>query len=151
MNKTLTAFVRGKVKPLSSVNDPVFAQGMLGVGLAITPIDDVIVSPCDGVVSMVFPTQHAFGIHVDGMDLLIHIGIDTVSLNGKHFKALIKEGDQVRQGQPCVQCDFKQIQAQGLSIDTMMVLTEKPEHRQVTLHDLEKDVDIGDLIASYTI
>lgn len=146
---TLTACVNGTLKPLNEVNDPVFSQGMLGVGLAITPSDGRIVAPCDGVVTMVFPTHHAFGIHCDGLDILIHIGIDTVKLNGKHFKAFIQEGDVIQRHQLCVECDLQQILAHHLSTDTMMVISDKPKEMNLVLHDDSRSVSIHDSVITY--
>lgn len=146
---TLTACVNGTLKPLKEVSDPVFSQRMLGDGIAITPSDGRIVAPCDGVVTMVFPTNHAFGIQCDGMDILIHIGIDTVKLNGKHFKAFIKEGDVVKRHQLCVECDIKAIQAHHLSTDTMMVISDKPKEVNLTLHDDARDMSIDDVVITY--
>lgn len=146
---TLTACVNGTLKPLNEVNDPVFSQGMLGVGLAITPSDGRIVAPCDGVVTMVFPTHHAFGIHCDGLDILIHIGIDTVKLNGKHFKTFIQEGDVIQRHQLCVECDLQQILAHHLSTDTMMVISDKPKEMNLVLHDDSRSVSIHDSVITY--
>ncbi|MBS3971752.1 MAG: PTS glucose transporter subunit IIA [Erysipelotrichia bacterium] len=150
MKKQLTSCAQGRVKPLSHVNDPVFSSKMIGDGVAITPTHPEIVSPCDGIVSMVFPTQHAFGISSEGIDILIHIGIDTVSLQGKHFKALIKEGDHVQAHQVCVVCDFKEIQEAGLSIDTMMIISNKPEDVEIVIHDETRDVSIHDTLITWS-
>jgi glucose-specific phosphotransferase system IIA component len=149
MSKILSACVNGEIKPLSSVSDPVFSQGMLGEGVAITPSDGLIVAPCDGVISMMFPTHHAFGITSDGLDILIHIGIDTVGLNGKHFMALVKEGDHVKRHQVCVKCDLDKIKENKLSTDTMMVITEKPKEMSLTLYDEIRHVSIEDTVISY--
>lgn len=146
---TLTACVNGTLKPLNEVNDPVFSQGMLGVGLAITPSDGRIVAPCDGVVTMVFPTHHAFGIYCDGLDILIHIGIDTVKLNGKHFKTFIQEGDVIQRHQLCVECDLQQILAHHLNTDTMMVISDKPKEMNLVLHDDSRSVSIHDSVITY--
>jgi glucose-specific phosphotransferase system IIA component len=149
MTKTLYSCATGIIKPLSSVNDPVFSQGMIGEGIAITPTTNEIVAPCDGIVSMVFPTQHAFGITSDGIDVLIHIGIDTVNLQGKHFKALIKEGDAVVKHQVCVECDFQKIKEHGLSIDTMMVISDKPKDVEMIIHDETRNVSAHDAVISF--
>ena len=81
------AVVSGKIIPLTAVNDDVFSKGMMGTGVAIVPDDDVIVAPCDGEVTMLFPTMHAFGMkNEDGVEILVHIGIDTVNKQGVGFK-----------------------------------------------------------------
>jgi beta-glucoside PTS system EIICBA component len=149
MKKSIVSCAQGRVKPLSSVSDPVFSSKMIGDGIAITPNHNEIVSPCEGIVSMVFPTQHAFGITCDGIDILIHIGIDTVNLQGKHFKALVKEGDHVQPQQVCVVCDFKEIQSAGFSIDTMMIVSDKPENVELTIYDEERDVSYSDVLITW--
>ena len=88
--------VDGKILPISEVNDPVFSQEMMGPGFAVVPTSKVVVVPMDGEVVTVFPTSHAFGIKSkNGIEMIIHIGIDTVELNGKGFKPLVKQGDVV--------------------------------------------------------
>lgn len=149
IKQKLSSCVKGKLKPLSSVSDPVFSQGMLGEGIAITPSEGVVLAPCDGVISMMFPTYHAFGIHIDGVDVLIHIGIDTVALNGKHFKALVKEGDIVTRHQVCVMFELDKIIEQNIITDTMMVITQKPEHVVLDIHDVPRDTDHDDIVISW--
>ena len=91
--ESLSSPVSGTVKNLTEVRDEVFATKMMGDGVAIVPSDDYIVSPCDGTVSMLYPTLHAFAVtSEDGMDILIHIGIDTVKLKGKGFRSFVKQG-----------------------------------------------------------
>ena len=87
------AVVSGKIIPLTAVNDDVFSKGMMGTGVAIVPDDDVIVAPCDGEVTMLFPTMHAFGMkNEDGVEILVHIGIDTVNKQGVGFKKFVDAG-----------------------------------------------------------
>ena len=92
----IAAVVSGQIIPIEKVKDEAFAKKMMGDGVAIVPSDDYIVSPCDGTVSMLYPTLHAFAVtSEDGMDILIHIGIDTVKLKGKGFRSFVKQGQKV--------------------------------------------------------
>lgn len=109
-----TAPMSGQVVPLEQVPDPTFAQKMLGDGFAIEPTEGTVVSPVSGVVEAAFPTGHAFGLRAeDGTELLIHIGIDTVELNGDGFEVMVKQGDSVRQGDVLVKVDLEKIKKAG--------------------------------------
>ena len=109
------AVVSGKIIPLTAVNDDVFSKGMMGTGVAIVPDDDVIVAPCDGEVTMLFPTMHAFGMkNEDGLEILVHIGIDTVSMGGKGFTQKVTTNQKVRMNS----YDLKQ---EGYDLTTMML------------------------------
>ena len=99
---------------------------MAGDGVGIIPDSSIICSPVDGVVSMLFPTKHAIGIHCqDNTDILIHIGIDTVELEGKPFIAKVKKGDQVKIEDPLIRVDFKAIQNAGYDITTLLLVVNK--------------------------
>ncbi len=120
------SIVSGKVVCLEDVSDPVFSEKMAGDGVGIIPDSSIICSPVDGVVSMLFPTKHAIGIHCqDNTDILIHIGIDTVELEGKPFIAKVKKGDQVKIEDPLIQVDFKAIQNAGYDITTLLLVVNK--------------------------
>lgn len=122
--KIVTSPVTGTVIPLQDVKDPAFADGTLGEGVAIIPEDGCIVAPFDGTVSMVFETGHAVGlISDDGVEVLIHIGLDTVKLNGKYFEKLVKNEDKVAAGQPLIQVDLKAIKEAGYDVTTPVVVT----------------------------
>lgn len=108
-----------------------------------------MLAPCDGVISMMFPTFHAFKIHVDGVDVLIHIGIDTVALNGKHFKALVKEADVVSRHQVCGMFELDKIKEQNIITDTMMVITQKHAQVDLDIHDVPRDTDHDDIVFSW--
>lgn len=103
--------VEGKVVDIEDVQDEVFSEKLLGDGIAVIPSSNKIVSPIDGEVTMVYPTLHAVGIKDTntGVELLIHIGIDTAELNGKYYKCFIKKGQIVKQDQEIMHCDFDQI------------------------------------------
>ncbi|MEG0386713.1 MAG: PTS glucose transporter subunit IIA, partial [Niameybacter sp.] len=94
----------GEAIDLSQVPDPVFSEKMVGDGIAIIPTENRVVAPCDGKIVQIFPTNHAIGIETTtGLDLLIHIGIDTVDLKGEGFKRLVEEGDTVKMGDPILE------------------------------------------------
>ena len=118
--------VSGKVVCLEDVSDPVFSEKMAGDGVGIIPDSSIICSPVDGVVSMLFPTKHAIGIHCqDNTDILIHIGIDTVEFEGKPFITKVKKGDQVKIEDPLIQADFKAIKNAGYDITTLLLVVNK--------------------------
>ncbi|WP_425842042.1 N-acetylglucosamine-specific PTS transporter subunit IIBC [Microbacterium sp. PA5] len=115
--------VAGAVLPLSEVPDAMFAQGTMGPGVAVDPTGDTIVAPADGTVASVFPTGHAIGLALDdGTELLIHVGIDTVSLKGEGFTTLVAAGDRVTTGTPLLRFDAAGIRAAGLSAVTPIIV-----------------------------
>ncbi|MCY7842925.1 glucose PTS transporter subunit IIA, partial [Bacillus spizizenii] len=109
--------IKGEVKALSEVNDGVFSAGIMGKGFAIEPEEGEVVSPVHGSVTTIFKTKHAIGITSDqGAEILIHIGLDTVKLEGQWFTAHVKEGDKVAPGDPLVSFDLEQIKAAGYDV-----------------------------------
>lgn len=121
--KELKAFISGSVIPVSEVADPVFSSKAVGDGIAIRPDSQKITAPCNGKIAMVADTGHAIGITLDnGAELLIHVGLDTVSLNGEGFRVLVKQGSQVKQGMPLLEFDKAFIEKKGLATDCIMVL-----------------------------
>lgn len=115
--------VVGKLINLESVPDPVFAQKMMGEGLAIIPHQEIIVAPASGTVSLISPTKHAFGMILDsGLEILIHIGIDTVNLKGNGFEVLVAEGTEVSQGTPIIKIDINYIKENGIQTVTPMIM-----------------------------
>lgn len=122
---TLVAPISGKTVDITTVPDAVFAEKMAGDGLAIDPTGDTVVAPADGELTMLFGTKHAFGMTLDkGVQILVHIGLDTVSLNGEGFTALKNQGDMVKKGEPIVKIDRELIQSKGLSLITPVVFTD---------------------------
>lgn len=116
--------VTGQVEPLSAVKDEVFSSGMMGDGFAVEPTEDTVRVPVSGTVAMVYNTGHAFGIKTEsGAEVLVHIGIDTVKLNGQYFEPLLKEGQQVKAGDPAVKADFANIEKAGYKTSVMVVVT----------------------------
>lgn len=137
---TLVSPVDGKIVKLSDVKDEAFASEGLGKGIAIYPESTEIVSPVDGVVSVAFPTGHAIGITAkSGAEILIHIGIDTVKLNGDGFDTKVKQGDLVKKGQLLSIIDVNKIKSEGLDPTTMVVVTNSSEYSSVKA---SKDKDI---------
>lgn len=120
----LVAPMSGKSIPLSETPDPVFAQKMAGDGLAMDPASDTIVAPADGELTLVFNTKHAFAITLDnGVELLVHIGIETVSLNGEGFEQLAEQGTKVKAGDSIIKIDREFIKSKGLPLITPVLIT----------------------------
>ena len=120
----ITAPFSGKLVPLSDVPDETFASGVLGEGIAIEPSDGLFCSPVDGTVETIAETKHAIGFAADnGLEILVHVGLETVSLKGEGFEILVKEGDRVKVGQPVARVDLALIRERGLKTITSIVLT----------------------------
>ncbi len=131
--ETLTSPVNGTQIPLSEVADEIFASEMLGTTVAVEPADGKIVAPCDGEVSNIFETGHAVCITTEsGGELLIHIGIDTVKMDGKGFTKKVSDGDKVHAGDILVEADLEEIKNAGYQTTTMMILTNTDEFGNVT-------------------
>lgn len=141
----LTAMTDGRCIPLEEVNDPVFSGKALGDGIAIVPEDCVIAAPCDGTVSMLAETLHAFGMtRDDGLELMVHIGIDTVALKGEGFEALVSQGDQVKKGAPLIRFDAAFMEKKGIDMTTMLILLNPGQYQFKTLaggQQVKKNVD----------
>lgn len=136
--------IKGRVIALSEVKDEVFSQGMLGKGIAIVPKEGKIYAPVTGKVKTLFPTKHAVGfVSNNNVELLIHIGMDTVQLNGKYFKAHVKEGSLVNAGDIIMEFDIDKIQAAGYEVVTPVVVTNTHDFSNITAEDVE-NVDVGD-------
>ncbi|WP_121643650.1 beta-glucoside-specific PTS transporter subunit IIABC [Bacillus vallismortis] len=121
--------IKGEVKALSEVNDGVFSAGIMGKGFAIEPEEGEVVSPVNGSVTTIFKTKHAIGITSDqGAEILIHIGLDTVKLEGQWFTAHVKEGDKVAPGDPLVSFDLEQIKAAGYDVITPVIVTNTDQY-----------------------
>ncbi|MEQ8155023.1 MAG: PTS glucose transporter subunit IIA [Clostridiaceae bacterium] len=120
----LIAPVSGKTIDLSQVPDEVFAQKMAGDGVAIDTSDDLIVAPADGELTLIFKTNHAFAMTLsDGTEILVHIGLDTVSLEGAGFTSLVKQGSKVKAGTPIIKIDREFIKSKGISLITPVLIT----------------------------
>ena len=126
--KELKAYVSGQVIPITEVNDPVFSSKALGDGIAIRPSGNTITAPCNGEISMIAETSHAFGMVLsNGAELLIHVGVDTVSLGGEGFRVLTESGKKVKQGEPLLEFDQALIESKGLAADCIMIVTNMDE------------------------
>ncbi|MFT8872813.1 MAG: beta-glucoside-specific PTS transporter subunit IIABC [Sporolactobacillus sp.] len=124
--------LNGTAVALSTVNDPVFSSGAMGEGAGIVPVDGRLVAPFDGTVSVVFPTGHAYGLmSADGAELLIHIGINTVELGGKFFKAAVSVGDAIEKGQLLGEFEPEKIKEAGYDVTTMVIVTNSKDFKQV--------------------
>ena len=128
----LSACLNGTVVPLAEVKDEAFASGALGDGIAIEPTDGELVAPADGEISSTFETHHAVGMTTaDGAELLMHIGIDTVKLGGKHFTYLVNEGDKVKKGQPLIRFELEAIKAEGYPVTTPLIVCNTDDYAAV--------------------
>lgn len=131
---TITAPLAGEIIPLEQVKDESFAKGMLGPGAAIIPAGGAVVAPFDGTVTVAFETGHAYGLKsASGMQVLIHIGMDTVKLEGKCFTPRVAKGDMVRRGDVLAEVDWDGIRAAGYDTITPVVVTNKKKFDSVEL------------------
>lgn len=129
----LTAPLKGKVIPLEQVEDPVFSQKMMGEGCAIIPSDGKVYAPTNATIQLVAPTKHAIGLlSDDGIEILIHYGLETVALNGKGFNLLVKEGQKVKQGELLMEVDYEALKTQNINLVTPIVITSSLEGKKIT-------------------
>ena len=137
----------GQVKPLSQATDPVFSSGVMGQGVVIEPSQGELVSPVNGTVTVLFPTKHAVGIvSEEGVEMLMHIGMDTVSLDGKGFESHIKQGDKVVVGQQLISFDMDVIKEAGLVTETPVIITNQDDFQADVEGDLPRDIKRGDVL-----
>ena len=137
----------GQVKPLSQATDPVFSSGVMGQGVVIEPSQGELVSPVNGTVTVLFPTKHAVGIvSEEGVELLMHIGMDTVSLDGKGFEAHVAQGDKVVVGQQLISFDTNVIKEAGLITETPVIITNQDDFQADVEGDLPRDIKRGDVL-----
>ncbi|KEI83247.1 PTS sugar transporter subunit IIA [Clostridium botulinum A2 117] len=137
----LKAYLSGKAISINKVPDEVFASKIMGDGLAIIPTTSIIKSPADGEIIVVMEeSKHAVGIKFEnGIEALIHVGIDTVSMNGEGFEVFVKTGDSVKEGQDLIMFDEELIKNRGLSTYTMLVITNSSEYPNMVI-ETEKEV-----------
>lgn len=137
----------GQVKPLSQATDPVFSSGVMGQGVVIEPSQGELVSPVNGTVTVLFPTKHAVGIvSEEGVEMLMHIGMDTVSLEGKGFVAHVEQGDKVVVGQQLISFDMDVIKKAGLVTETPVIITNQDDFQANVEGDLPRDIKRGDAL-----
>ena len=143
----LVSPLAGQVKPLSQATDPVFSSGVMGQGVVIEPSQGELVSPVNGTVTVLFPTKHAVGIvSEEGVELLMHIGMDTVSLDGKGFEAHVTQGDKVVVGQQLISFDTNVIKEAGLITETPVIITNQDDFQADVEGDLPRDIKRGDVL-----
>lgn len=139
--------INGKIIPLEEVPDPVFSQKMIGEGAAVVPEGGTILAPVDGEIIQVAPTKHAIGILAgDGSEILIHVGLETVSLKGEGFTSLVKEGDKVSAGQPLLEVDWNYISTNAKSTVTPVVITNGQDGKKQISITEEKEGAAGKTI-----
>lgn len=140
----LGAPAKGKAVPLSEVNDPTFSEGMLGQGVAVIPSEGKIFAPIDGEIGMVFDTLHAVSLTSEnGVEILIHVGLDTVKMNGEGFVGHVQAGDKVKKGDLLLEVDLDQVKEAGYDIITPMLICNTDDYASV--EGLSgKDVNPGD-------
>lgn len=146
----LGAPAKGKAVPLTEVNDPTFSEGMLGQGVAVIPSEGKIYAPIDGEVGMVFDTLHAVSLTADcGAEVLIHVGLDTVKMNGDGFVGHVQAGDKVKKGDLLLEVDLEKVKAAGYDTITPMLICNTDDYASVEgLSD--KDVEPGDDVIKIT-
>ena len=133
-DEKLRSPIVGEVVALNEVNDPVFSSGVMGQGIAVKPSKGVVYAPADAEIAIAFPTGHAYGLKTDnGAEILIHVGIDTVSMNGEGFEAKVSQGDRVKAGDVIGTFNSEAIAANGLDDTTMVIITNTMDYAEVTL------------------
>lgn len=145
----LYAPVSGECIDITEVSDPVFSAKIMGDGFAVKPDSNIICAPCSGELSMVFATGHAFGITTkDKKEILVHIGIETVNLNGKGFEILKKQKSKVNAGDPVIEINKTEIEAAGYDLTTMVIITSELEG-EFTKEKIGHQVDKGDRVLHF--
>ena len=141
---TITSPLAGEVKELSQATDPVFAQGLMGRGVVIVPSQGELVSPVNGRVTVFFPTKHAIGILSDeGVEILMHIGMDTVNLEGKGFEGFVSQGDKVKAGDKLISFDIDMIKKAGYVTETPVIITNSDSYQVEELEQLPRAIERG--------
>ena len=141
---TITSPLAGEVKELSQATDPVFAQGLMGRGVVIVPSQGELVSPVNGRITVFFPTKHAIGILSDeGVEILMHIGMDTVNLEGKGFEGYVSQGDKVKAGDKLISFDIDMIKKAGYVTETPVIVTNSDKYQVEVLEQLPRVVERG--------
>lgn len=134
----------GQARELSTAVDPVFAQGVMGQGVLIDPTEGELVAPVDGIVSVLFPTKHAIGlVSTDGVEILMHIGMDTVNLDGKGFEAHVTQGDHVKAGDKLISFDISAIREAGYPVETPVIVTNQDTYLPTEMVSLPTDIERG--------
>ncbi|WP_462400078.1 glucose PTS transporter subunit IIA [Lacticaseibacillus pantheris] len=145
----IVAPLSGKLIKLEDVPDQVFSQKMMGDGVAIEPSSDQVCAPADSLVIMTTETNHAIGLRTDnGVELLIHVGLDTVEMEGENMKTLVKDGDRVKAGTPLISFNSEAIEAAGYKLTTPVIVTNMADHHRVFAQSIQSEVKCGDYLYS---
>lgn len=148
---TFYSVANGHLEDIEKVSDPTFAQKMLGDGYAVVPTDGKIVAPVDGTIETIFPTKHALGIKTaNGLEVLVHMGIDTVQLKGEPFEIMVKDGQEIKHGDQLAQVDLDKITAAGKKTDMMVIVTNMPSVAYMKYNVLDKDVQLDKEVVRVT-
>ena len=132
---TLISPIKGEVKDISESSDETFASKVMGDGILVNPSEEIFVAPADAKVELVFPTKHAIGLSLkDGSQILMHCGINTVSMNGEGFEVYVEEGQEVKQGDKLIKMDLEKVKQAGHSTQTLMIVNELPDGRKVEVN-----------------
>ncbi|WP_045522061.1 PTS sugar transporter subunit IIA [Neobacillus niacini] len=135
-DSTILQPLDGEIVPLDVVPDPVFSQKMIGDGFAVNPTNGTVVSPVDGEIISVFPTKHAVSVKsADGREILIHVGLETVTLNGEGFTSFVSDGQRVQKGQKLLEADFELIKEKVPSIITPVIFTNLAENERIVIEE----------------
>ncbi len=146
---TIASPLNGEIIDKSIIPDPTFAEGILGPTIGFNPREGMIYAPCDGVITQIFRTGHALTItSVSGIEILIHVGINTVDLKGKGFSALVQEDADVKQGDPLIKFDIPLIKNEGYSIEVPLVICNPDNFRKIEFV-APKPVSKGDIICTF--
>ena len=138
--------LKGEAIPSAEVNDPTFAEEMLGKGLAIKPVEGKVYAPFDGEVAMVFDTKHAISlVSAKGTEVLIHVGLDTVMLKGEHYTAYVESGQSVKKGDLLLEFDMEAIKAAGYEVVTPVVICNADDYTDV-IRTTGVAVEAGDVV-----
>ncbi|WP_411841853.1 PTS glucose transporter subunit IIA [Salinicoccus sp. HZC-1] len=151
-NSEIKSPMNGSYVPLEEIPDPVFAEKMMGEGFGIEPTDGVVVAPVSGVIMQVFPTNHAIGIKTDnGIEVLIHIGLETVAMEGKGFEGFVSEGDRVEAGDKLVTFDIDLVKEEANSTISPVIITNSDELESFNIESVTEAVKGETVIVNATI
>lgn len=143
-DNTICMPIKGKCLDISECKDKTFSDKLMGDGFMVEPEENIICSPCDGELTMIFPTKHAFGLKMsDGTEVLVHIGIDTVNLNGQYFEALSSVNKKVKKTTPIIKCDMDKIKESGYDPSVLVIMSGRQDVKKKHLNEM---MDVGDII-----